>query len=809
MRISLEWLNDLIEIGNIEAEAIAEKLSRTGLEVEGVENYGSELSKLVIGEVVSCENHPDADKLHVCQVDIGTGEFLQIVCGAPNVRVGLKVITALHKARIANGEKIKRGKLRGVSSNGMLCSLEELGFPKNVIPPQFSNGIMELPACAPVGEDVVAYLQLDDPILDIDITPNRSDALSYRGLAYELSAIYEWPLKFSDSFHSEIANNEQATSLSISVSDEQLIPEYNGLIINDITVKDSPLKIQVRLMKAGIRPLNNIVDATNYIMLEYGQPLHAFDYDKLPNKSLHVRLAKPGEQLTTINHETYILGGEDLVITSGGEPIALAGVMGGLTTEVTQNTKKIALEAACFDPVHVRKTAQKHALRSESSMRNERGLDTSCILEAGKACATLMAAWGLGKVENNISRSSVLGNAPCEIHSNLNFINQHLGLSLSYEDLEGLIQRLGFKIIGQAEDFTVLVPKRRPDIQIPADLTEEVGRIYGYDNIPSRIPEVQGYQVARAHKEQFYQTIGWRMRALGFDEVVSYRLTSPEGQQRFEQFDRAAIPLAMPMSADRSVLKTNLLTGLVDIAHYNLARRQENIQIYEISRISYKDQADIHSEMTHLAGLWCGLEREKTWDAEKEVVDFFSIKGIIENLMSYCHLQGDFVYESDSHLKDMHPGRSAVLYLQNGENKINLGYLGQVHPNTSKYFDLPKNTFVFELDLDLIYQQAKSINLYEEVPKYPGSERDLALIVDEKVENQEIIAIIKDKGNQYLRSVKLFDFYQGEGIAEGKKSLAYQLSYLNLEGNLEDEMINENLKTISEALVSALDAKIR
>ena len=808
MYLAYEWLADLVNLPEISIEDLAERLSRTGLEVEGIETLLEPSEDLVVGQVLDCQAHPNADKLSICKVDVGQGEPQTMVCGAPNVRKGLKVITALPGAKLPGNLTIAVSELRGVTSSGMFCSLRELGFPNDVIPAKYSDGIMELPADTSVGEKITDLMKLSDPILDIDLTPNRADALSYRGTAYELAAIYDEKLKFAH----KPAQTEALKSLkawSVTISDPELCPEYNALLIQGVKVQESPLWLQTRLMKSGIRPINNVVDATNYILLEYGQPLHAFDADALPGQNMGVRLAQTGEKLTTLDGQEHSLASSDLVVTACEQPVALAGVMGGLATEVTEKTTNVLIEAASFERIHVRKTAQRYHLRSEASIRNERGIDESQILSAGLACVDILQGIQPTVKLQGGQRESTVPEANRQITTSTAYINQLLGTTLGYEEMKGLLERLQFEVRGSAEAFTVEIPKRRHDVSVPADLAEEVGRLYGYDHLPSQLPSVQGYELGYTTTQALEQRAGQSLRALGFDEVVTYSLTSQAKESILKQNKLQPIALAMPMSQDHSVLKTNLLTGLLDIAQYNLARKRQEVMIYELGTLHYWEKAhESRGRVNHLAGLWTGSQ-EKTWDVPEEQPDFYALKGKLNAFFAQLPLRGELRYEPETAYVDMHPGRTARIVLKTEQAKVALGYLGQLHPKCAKAYDLPRETYGFELNMQLLVQHADKEVTYQEVPKYPGISRDLAFVVAEDVPNQALVDLITELGQPYLKSVQVFDLYQGDNIETGKKSMAYQLFYQNTAGTLVDEEVSANVQAISQALIEKFAASVR
>ncbi|MGX7363981.1 phenylalanine--tRNA ligase subunit beta [Aerococcus suis] len=809
MKISKTWLNEYVPVADIPASEFAERLSRTGIEVDGVENIGAGLKKIVVGHVLSMEKHPDADKLNICQIDVGEEEPYQIVCGAPNIAPNQKVIVAMPGSRIKDNVKIKKSKLRGVKSNGMVCSLEELGFSEAVISKAYADGIYVLPADAQPGDSVIDYLNLDDDIVELDITPNRADALSMMGTAYEVGAVYNKDVTVS---HIDTSDYEQASlgdDLKLSVTDTDKVPAYYAYLVKNVTVKPSPLWLQVRLMKAGIRPMNNIVDITNYVLMEYGQPLHAFDYDKLPSHTIETRMANNGEELVTLDEETRELSEEDIVITDGERPIALAGVMGGLDTEITDNTTNVLIEAATFNPVNIRKTARKFGLRSESSLRNERGINIDTIAETGARAAELMHKLADGEVVLGRESVEALDFTPQTVTSSLSFINHRLGTDLDYDTLTQIFNQLGFSLTGSAEHFTVTIPNRRWDISIPADLVEEVARIYGYDKLPATLPESKSVNAGLTPWQAYKRQTNQLMRTLGFDQAIAYSLTSEKKQPIMQIHESHPVALDFPMSDDRRLLRTNLTTALLDVVQYNTARQTKNVQVYEIGQVfSWEDDNELPSANTHLAAVWTGMKSEKTWNTAKEAISFFDMKGVVETILTKANREAEITYEAVSDYADMHPGQTAKVLATTNDETIELGYMGKLHPDTAKNYDL-KNTFVFEMSLEAIFNLPEKQVVQMPLPKHPGSSRDIALLVSDEVTHETITQVIRSASDGPLVAIELFDIYRGENIESGKKSMAYSLAYLNPETTLTDEEISSDVDKITTALQTELNAEIR
>jgi phenylalanyl-tRNA synthetase beta chain len=805
MNVSYQWLSEYLDLTGISPEDLADRMSRTGIEVEDVFVPETGLKKMVVGHAVKVDDHPDSDHLHVCQVDIGEEDLSQIVCGAPNIATGQKVIVALPGSRITGNTKIKKSKMRGQVSNGMICSLSELGFSEKVVPKKYADGIYVLPEEAVPGDSVFSYLAMDDAILDLSITPNRADALSMRGVAHEVGAIYDRTPVFKDVSLTEMENEKIADYIEVAVEDKKDTPFYSMRIIKGVKIGESPMWLQTKLMNAGIRPLNNVVDITNYILLEYGQPLHAFDYDRLASKQIFVRRAATYEKLETLDNETRQLTKETIVITNGEKPVALAGVMGGLGTEIKADTVNIALEAALFEPVAIRKTAKELNLRSESSSRYEKGINHGTILTASAHAAALITELAGGSVVKGAAVVSDLTVKDVVVTITLEKLNRSLGTTIETDEVLAIFHRLGFEVTENNGLFEVYIPPRRWDISIEADLLEEVARIYGYDNLPSTLPIIESTPGKLDDKQRIIRHTRHYLEGAGLSQAISYVLTTPEKAKQFLMRESNYTQMDLPMSEDRSTLRMNLISGLLDDVHYNTARKNTDVALYEIGRVFYQaTDGLLPVEEEHFAGVLTGSLIESNWQEKAEKVDFFNLKGILEGLFETYGLTETLTFVTDKDREGMHPGRTAAIHL--GEQPI--GFIGQLHPLMAKEYDI-KETYVFELNLHPIIEGEKHPTIYAGIPKYPGMTRDMALLVDETTTNQELTELIYKKGGKYLRQVRLFDLYQGDKIEAGKKSLAYTLAYLNPQDTLIEEEVTKAFEKVTQALVEQFDAVIR
>ena len=789
MLVSYNWLKQYTNVED-NANALAEKITRGGIEVEGVEYLAEEISNVVVGYVVSKEKHLDAEKLNVCQVNVGEEENLQIVCGAPNVDAGQYVIVAKVGAKLP-GIKIKKAKLRGVESQGMICSLAELGLSKSVVPKNYQEGIYVFETEQELGSDVVEVLGLNDYILDLSITPNRADALSMRGLTYELGALYNNKVDFKDV---EKEENYEATSLQVAIESDSC-RNYVGQVVKNVEVKSSPLWLQTRLMNSGIRPINNIVDITNYVLLEFGQPMHAFDKDLVGDKIV-VRDAKEGEVLETLDGEERKLQTTDLVITDGTRAIALGGVMGGKNTEVSEETKNIILESAYFNPTSVRRTSAAHGLRSDSSARFEKGIDPNMQKAAlARAVELILELCPNAVVESSVGIVKKEEEKVVEITTS--YINNYLGITLSTEEIVTILEGLSFTVEVTGENLVVKVPTRRPDISIKQDLVEEVIRIYGYDNLASTLPKFsKTTKGGLTYSQRMVRDLRAVYASLGFNDTINYSLVSEEEATEYTLEDHHKVRLLMPMTETHSTLRQSLVPGLLNTVQYNVARKQKDLKLLEIGRVFFGSGNDNiqPKETLYLSAALTGEERVTKWLKESSSLDFFAAKGYLEVVFDRLGLDEKVTYKK-SKLEGMHPGRFAEVYL--GGKRI--GFIGEVHPQVADKLGL-NTTYVFEINLDEVISESKVKPKYEEVTKYPEITRDIAMLVDVKDEYQNIYNVIESVNSKLITKVELFDLYVGAELLVGKKSLALTITYSDKQKTLTDEEVT----AVHDKVLSAL-----
>lgn len=803
MDVSYEWLKELVDVP-VSPEELADKVSRTGIEVDGVKHPDAGLKKIVVGKVVSATLHPNSDHLHLCQVDVGEETPRQIVCGAPNVAAGQTVIVALPGARIADNVKIKKGKMRGEESLGMICALQEIGFSENVVPKPYLNGIYVFNEPLEPGSDALAALGMHDAILDFEITPNRADALGMRGVAWEVGATYAEKPHFEEKPLTE-GDRPVGDFLSAEVKDVKDAPSYQLRVIDHVKVQESPLWLQKRLWLAGIRPINNIVDVTNLIMLAYGQPLHAFDYVKLGSQQIVVRRAKNGEPLTTLDGNEHELDDQDIVITNGQVPVALAGVMGGLNSEITPETTTVVIESASFNPVNVRKTALKYNLRSEASSRFEKGTNLADINRALDAAVAWMAELSEGQVAKGTVSPTSVSAEDVVVDISLDHINHVLGTDLTQQQVTQIFEQLGFDVTESDGLFAVAVPPRRWDIHIKADLVEEVARIYGFDNLPSTLPTTTMTIGEYTSQQKRIRRTRHLLEGLGLTQVITYALTTAEAAEQFKLQPGVPTRVDSPMTTDHAVLRMNMISGLLNVIKYNQARKETDVAIYEQGRIFTKTGDQVRpTEIEYLGGAITGNVVAKDWHQSAKAVDFFYAKGIVTHLLGDYSLADPIRFEATQAVAELHPGQAANIFV--GDQLV--GILGRLHPAFEHAEHLPA-TFVFELDLDALFAAPRQEKIAQPVPKFPAVTRDIALQVDEQVTNDQVMAIFHEHGGAFLQDVTLFDVYAGDHIAAGQKSLAYTLTYRRDDQTLTEDEVTQAFDKVKAALQTGIGAAIR
>lgn len=778
MKLSTNFVKDYVDI-DVDLKTLAEDMTGVGNEYDSAEKLIN-ATNLVVGEVIECEMHPDSDHLHVCKVNVGN-EVLQIVCGAPNVRKGLKVIVALVGAELPGDFKIKAGKIRGVESNGMLCSIAELGLDSKFLKPEDKEGIHELPETAVPGEDPIKLMGMDDGVIDFELTANRGDLLSILGMAYEIGAIYDKKVKDIDLSYNQ-SNEDINNSFKVNVKTDNC-SIFLAKRVENVVIKESPTFIKNRLIASGIRPINNVVDISNYVMLEVGQPLHYYDADTL-NGCLEVRMAEENEKLTTLDDVERTLSSEDIVISDGKKAIGLAGVMGGAETEITENTKNIMIESAIFDNVKIRKTS-KEILRSEASNRFEKGLDPNRTYMAIERSCHLLEKYADAKIVGGLVKYDTTSLEDTKIDVSLEKVNRVLGTTISKEDVLDVFRKLAFETEANGDKITVSVPKRRIDISIEEDLIEEVGRIYGVNNIEGKLPSLP---LKQGSYNKTLRNIRNKMIDLGLNETLSYILVNDKEATKYTTDNVEIVKLLDPMTEERNTLRYSMIPSLVKIYEYNKARSQKDVSIFEIGKGFYKKDEQ-YGENLKLCALMTG---ERYLSVKSKQVDFYDIKGVAEELLDYLGYGGRYSFVVKDELpKEFHPYQTAQISVNNDI----VGIIGKLHPNCTK-----DNVYVLEINLDKLLEKKTGKMKYKEISKFPSVKKDLAVVIDKDITSEEIAKQIKKLAGNLLLGSKIFDVYTGENIEENKKSIAYSLEFGAADRTLTDDEINSILEKIIAGL---------
>lgn len=786
--ISLNWVKDYINLDGEDLKELATKITKAGINVEAV--VSNHINNLVIGEVLECEMHPDSDHLHVCKVNVGS-KTIQIVCGAPNVRKGLKVIVALPGAVLPGNFEIKEGKIRGVESNGMICALFELGLEEKN-DDTYAKGVHELPMDAPVGVDALKYLGADDTLYELDVHKHRNNDCYYHiGFAHEIGTVLGKKVTYPEAKYTEVEDDVN-NYVNLKIETDRC-PFYLGKMVRNVTIGESPEWIKKRIIAAGMRPINNIVDISNFVMLEYGQPTHFFDADKLGGTVL-VRDAKDGEKITTLDNIERVLTSNDIVITDGSKPTCIAGVMGGLNTEVDETTKNIFIEAAIFDAFSITKTASRLDLKSEASKRYGKGLNFEYTIAAMDRCCSLLEQYANGEVLKGELLHDKVDKTEKTVDVTTNDLNGVLGMNMSDEDVESQLDKLDFPYDLKNGVFHITIPRRRLDVEPnKADLAEEIGRLYGYNNLADTLPEVGTKRGIYVGDVALRKAISKRLRTLGLNEVRTYTLTSKQTAEMFNYDNKEVLSLPNPMSADKGFLRLSIIPSLLQTYEYNKARKIDDILIYEIAKTYDKDFTEDHKVAMLIKGNYLTNNANKTFVKS----DFFVLKGIVENLLKYLGFKNRISFEKFE-VKELHPGVSAKILIDNQE----VGIIGKIHPSIIK-----EDVFVCELSMTKLYTFNVKALKFKEASKYPSIKKDVAFIVDNSVTNNELTVLIRKFGGRLLDSIDIFDIYKD--IKPGKKSMAYNLVFKNSDRTLSDDEVMEVFNNIIEKVCKELIAEIR
>ncbi|MBC6695661.1 phenylalanine--tRNA ligase subunit beta [Terrisporobacter mayombei] len=795
MLVPVKWIRDYVNI-DMDTVEFADKMTMTGTKVETVEFLGKEISNVVIGQIEKIDQHPNADKLVVCQVNVGEEELVQICTGAKNVSEGDIVPVAKVNATLPGGIKIKKGKLRGEASHGMLCSAEELGIDENFINEESKGGIYILNGMdnLVIGQDIKEFLGLNDAIIDFELTANRPDCRSMIGIAREAAVTIGEKINYPEI---EVKECDEEINFDVKVENPELCMRYGARIVKDVKIEPSPYWMQRRLIEAGVRPINNIVDITNFVMLEQGQPLHAFDLNQLPTGKIVVRNAQEGEKFTTLDEVERTLDKDMLVITDGEKTVAIAGVMGGLNSEVSENTTEVLFEGAAFNADSIRATSKKLGLRTEASGRYEKGIATNLSITGVERACQLVEILGAGRVLRGTAEDYPIKQEVQTLTVNPSRIIKNIGIDLSLDGFVKILEDLEFKCdLKSADEVVIEVPSFRLDIEQEADIYEEIARIYGFENIPSEQLEGNATAGVKTPKQKFMDTIKNTATSIGLNEILTYSFVSPKSLDKIklpaDDKKRNYVELINPLGEDTSVMRTTMMPSMLNVLYTNISRKVESALAFECGH-TFTPQEGLPIETNHLCVGMYGKE-----------VDFFVLKGALEAILESVGFEGyEIIPETNN--TTFHPGRCATIMY----NDIYIGTFGEVHPEVIDNYSLGQRVYLAELDLDLIFDKSDRTIIYNPLPKYPSTSRDIAILVKDDIIVKQIEDIIKANGEDLLESYKLFDVYKGAQIAEGYKSIAYSIIYRSKDKTLTDEDVNKVHQNIIRELEEKLDAKLR
>jgi len=795
MKAPISWLKDYVDI-NVSSKELADAMTMSGSKVEGIEVQGEEITSVVIGKILSLEKHPDADKLRVSKVDIGR-EVIQVVTGAPNVNVGDYIPVALVGATLPGGKKISKGKLRGIESEGMMCSIEELGLTREDFPDAPEDGVYIFNKEEELGKDVKEVFGINEEIIEFEITSNRPDCLSIIGLAREAAATLKTEFK-KPAVKLKEEGDDASKYVSVEIKDADLCPRYTARVVKNVKIGPSSKWMRDRLKAAGVRPINNIVDITNYVMLEYGQPMHAFDIRDIKGSKIIVRRANDGEILKTLDDQDRKLDSSMLVIADEERAIAVAGVMGGANSEVRENTDTIVFESANFNGTSVRLTAKKLGMRTEASARFEKGLDVENVEAAMNRAAELVEQLGIGTVCKGIIDCYHQNKEERTINLRVDKINDFLGTKISKEEMISILRMLEFEV--DEKNMTVKVPSFRPDVEREADIAEEIARFYGYNNIE---PTLLSGKAATLGKKTFKQSIEDLIKntmiACGLSETYTYSFTSPK---MFDKLNlpadselRKAVVISNPLGEDYSVMRTTTIPDMLGVISTNYNRRIEGVRLFEMSYVYIPKSLPLNELPYEKSVLTLGMYGG---------VDFYDLKGVVEELMARLGIE-DYDISPEKNNVVFHPGRTAVLSIK-GEY---VGVFGEVHPDVAEEFECPERTYIGVIEVEKLVNNASMNSEYTPLPKFPAVARDMALLVKDEIPVKQIEDIIKQRAGKILEEIKLFDVYKGKQVPEGMKSVAYSITFRASDRTLTDEDVNKAMKKILDGMKTNLGAELR
>ncbi|MEG1158862.1 MAG: phenylalanine--tRNA ligase subunit beta [Acidaminococcaceae bacterium] len=809
MLASINWMKEYVDIKVTPAE-LADKLTRVGLEVEKVLELGVGLTGVITGQVTAIERHPNSDHLWICQLNIGEPEVVQILTGAQNVTQGAVVPVAVVGSQLPSGMKLKKAKMRGLDSFGMLCSASELGIDAKLLLPEHREGILLLPQDTPIGVDIKEVLGLDDVVLDIDLTANRSDCFNMLGLAREAAVVLGESLQQPTLAVAELPGEQAADLAQIEIVAADLCSRFAVRVLRNIKIGESPVWMQKYLRACGMRPINNVVDVTNYVMLELGQPMHAYDYDQVSGHKLTVRRAQDGETLVTLDGQERKLGAEMLVIADNKGAVGLGGVMGGLATEVTAATTTVLLEAATFNGPNIRHTSKALGLRSEASGRFERGVDTVLNHNALDRAAYLLEQMGACSTVAGIVEAYPLVAEPVVVRVTPAALCARIGTELSGAYMTELLTQLGFGVVAAGDELVVTAPSWRNDVTCDADISEEVARINGFDNIVSKLPRLDMVQGRQEVIEEVRETVEDYLAGAGLDEVMTYSFIHASSFDKLllatDDVRRQAIELLNPITEEFQIMRTTMAPSLLATASYNLARQHSKVGIFEIGR-TFLPQAlpltQFPVEKRVLCVVLSGKRNVLNWNEAKDEVDFYDLKGLVEGLLAKLQVQDyQLVPATEPYL---HPGKSCGIEY-NGEV---IGTLGEVHPLVQAAFNLSADCYLLEMKLEPLVAAATTVPSFVHLPKFPGTSRDLAVVVPAEVPMSELVAVMRAKGGELLTEIKVFDVYTGKQVEAGYKSMAFNLTFQAQDRTLTDSEIDVVIAELVAVVSATFAAKLR
>lgn len=807
MKVSLSWLREYIPI-TMETNDLADALTMAGLEVEAVTNRYDALDKVVVSRIVDIKDHPNADKLRVCQVDVGD-TILSIVCGAPNAAKGLVIPCALEGAALPNGTQIKKGKLRGERSEGMLCSASELGLSLE------KSGIMELETDAAPGTPLVQALGLNDATLEIGITPNRSDCLSVIGIAREIGAFPAHGVNVTypdpNLVHPSKEYSHITEYTSVQIKDPDLCPRYAARLVFDVTVGPSPFWLQDRLLSLGLKPINNIVDITNFVMMETGQPLHAFDFDRLAENRIVVRAARQGEVFTTLDDREHRLDEEMLMICDGEKPVALGGVMGGLNSEIEDSTTRVLIESAYFNPACIRKTSKKTALSTDAAYRFERGTNPEGVLFALNRAASLITSLGNGNLVDGIIDEYPTPIPSREITVSIPALNKRLGTSLSREDITKHLESIEIKVSALSDDtLTVVPPPFRVDLERPEDISEEVARLWGYNRIQTTFPPIPAEAFELTPNLRIKDRVRTIMTSCGFSETIHYSFIHKQSCDylRLSEHDprRDGIEILNPLSEDQSVMRTSLIPGILSTIQYNNARQVKNLMIFEVGKAFLKKENSLlPDEVEMVVGAITGNIQEPSWYSKETACDFYDLKGMMEGLFNGLRIPPvDFSILPENECSYSRKGYSAKM----SSGDVTLGILGKMHQEVLEHYDIRQDVFFFEINLASLVTLASEDRQAGQIPRYPSVSRDTTIICGNEVCSGDLLSCLRHSGEDLVENAELLDLYTGEPIPKGKKSLSFRMTYRAQSKTLKDKDVNKIHTKITQMLLDHFNADL-